>query len=118
MGAERRRVLIMLADAEPYGHTYPWWLLACGVHEGLLSAIVRDGQAVAVSTVVRTGGKRVPISYLRITRGRRKALYSWSVGAAQEHCGGEYNPERHLSRRVRALPDHAREATPLVIGEP
>jgi hypothetical protein len=81
LGAERRRVLAMLADAEPHGQTYAV-LLAYGVTRGLLSAIVRDGQAVAVHTVVRTGGKIIPISYLRITSEGRKALYSWSAGAA------------------------------------
>jgi TolB-like protein len=82
MGGERHRALAMLADAGWRGQPHAL-LLANGFTRELLSAMVRDGLVIAVNTVVRTGGKTVPVTHMRITAAGRKALlvYPSALGA-------------------------------------
>jgi hypothetical protein len=82
MGGERRRALAMIADAGPRGQPHAL-LLANGFSRQLLAAMVRDRQAVAVTIVVRSGGKTVPVTHMKITAAGRKALliYPSALGA-------------------------------------
>ena len=73
MRDERRRVLAMLANAEPRGQPYSV-LLANGVNREVLNAIIRDGHADAVTNIVTAGRKTVPVSHVRITDAGRQAL--------------------------------------------
>jgi hypothetical protein len=69
MRGERRRALTVLTEAGPHAA-----LIANGFSRELLTAIVRDGQAIAVTTVVRDGSRKVPVSYVQITEAGRQAL--------------------------------------------
>jgi hypothetical protein len=82
MGGERRRALTTIADAGPRGQPHAL-LLANGFSRQLLAAMVRDRQAVAVTIVVRSGGKTVPMTHMKITAAGRKALliYPSALGA-------------------------------------
>jgi hypothetical protein len=43
----------------------------------MLSATIRAGYAVAVTTVIRVRGRTIPISHVRITDAGRQALLVW-----------------------------------------
>jgi hypothetical protein len=49
-------------------------LLANGVARELLAVMIRDGYAVAVTTVIRASRKPIPVSYVKITEAGRQAL--------------------------------------------
>jgi hypothetical protein len=82
MGGERRRALAMIADAGPRGQPHAL-LLANGFSRQLLAAMVRDRQVVPATIVVRSGGKTVPVTHMKITAAGRKALliYPSALGA-------------------------------------
>jgi hypothetical protein len=73
MGGERRRALTIIADAGPRGQPHAL-LLANGFSRQLLAAMVRDRQVVPATIVVRSGGKVVPVTHMKITDAGRKAL--------------------------------------------
>jgi hypothetical protein len=75
-----RRVLTMLADSHS-GKLHSA-LLANGVTRKMLSATIRAGYAVAVTTVIRAGGKTISISHVKITDAGRQALLVWPSGTA------------------------------------
>jgi len=68
----QRRVLTMLADS--HSGALHSELLANGVTRKMLSATIRAGYAVAVTTVIRVRGRTIPISNVRITDAGRQAL--------------------------------------------
>jgi hypothetical protein len=82
MGGERRRALTMIADAGPRGQPHAL-LLANGFSRQLLAAMVRDRQVAPATIVVRSGGKTVPVTHMKITAAGRKALliYPSALGA-------------------------------------
>jgi hypothetical protein len=82
MSGERRRALTIIADAGPRGQPHTL-LLANGFSRQLLAAMVRDGLAVPATIVVRSGGKTVPVTHMKITAAGRKALliYPSALGA-------------------------------------
>jgi hypothetical protein len=80
MGGERRRALAMIADAGPRGQPHAL-LLANGFSRQLLAAMVRDRQVVPATIVVRSGGKTVPVTHMKITAAGRKAIYPSALGA-------------------------------------
>jgi hypothetical protein len=70
-----RRVLTMLADSDS-GQLHSA-LLANGVTRSMLSATIRAGYAVAVTTAIEAGGKTIPMSHVKITGAGRQALLLW-----------------------------------------
>jgi hypothetical protein len=70
-----RRVLTMLADS--HSGALHSELLANGVTRKMLSATIRAGYAVAVTTAIRVRGRTIPISKVRITDAGRQALLVW-----------------------------------------
>jgi hypothetical protein len=72
---ELRRILTALADSHS-GELHSA-LLANGVTRSMLSATIGAGYAVAVKTVIRAGGKTIPISHVKITDAGRQALLLW-----------------------------------------
>ena len=52
-------------------------LLANGVTRKMLTATIRAGYAVAVTTVIRVRGRTIPIGHVRITDAGRQALLVW-----------------------------------------
>jgi hypothetical protein len=82
MSGERRRALTMIADAGPRGQPHAL-LLANGFSRQLLAAMVRDRQVAPATIVVRSGGKTVPVTHMKITAAGRKALliYPSALGA-------------------------------------
>ena len=67
----QRRALTMLADS--HSGALHSELLANGVTRKMLSATIRAGYAVAVTTVIRIRGRIIPISNVKITDAGRQA---------------------------------------------
>ena len=69
----QRRVLTMLADS--HSGALHSELLANGVTRTMLSATIRAGYAVVVTTVIRVRGRTISISHVKITDAGRQALW-------------------------------------------
>ena len=73
LGAEQRRLLGILADAEPRCATVEA-LMAHGFAAEMLAGLAIDGLARASPTTVMAGGRAIEVTRVRITDAGRRAI--------------------------------------------
>jgi hypothetical protein len=79
ISAERRRALEILNEAGTVGHPHAL-LLDYGVTRKLLTEMIREGQALAVTIPVRVVRKTTRVSRVKITDAGRRALVVGDAG--------------------------------------
>jgi hypothetical protein len=103
ISAERRWALKILCDGGTVGHLHAA-LLDYGVTRKLLTEMVREGHAIALTRLVRVGRKKTRVSHVKITEAGRRALVGADApkAAASQVTGGPATGSQPDGAELRA----------------